>query len=101
MSNNIVSINANKPQIKGPARCHSCRHTWEAVGLCGDEANVGGLECPGCGLNKGEFTHVAMPEDSTQIFLCGCGYDLFFVTLNGVFCPGCGDRHDAGDLWTD
>ncbi len=97
---NVISIDANKPHLGGPARCLSCRHEWHAVVVAGSEQSVGGLECPSCSLSKGEFIHNAAPTDSTLIFQCNCGYDMFFVTLDGVFCPGCGARHNAGDLWS-
>lgn len=64
----------------------SCGHKWQAVA----ETLVDWLECPGCHLVKGRFKYPH--EHSEDHWQCGCGNDLFHVTVNRAYCPNCGNQ---------
>lgn len=81
-----IASRRSRPTLEGPARCLSCRHDWIAVAPTGTVA----LDCPACGLNKGQFIHLAVREDRLH-WRCACSNDLFHVTPDGYYCPVCGE----------
>lgn len=75
------------PHLSGWAQCIECKHRWAAVAPIGTRE----LECPACGLNKGRFRNVCMPEQTKEIWQCTCGGDLFVVVKSeGYMCANCG-----------
>lgn len=79
---------AREPHIQGPALCLACKHTWQAVVHA--KADMGALECPACGAERGTFaTHISAPE-AGPVWTCACGTYLFVITPKGVHCPSCG-----------
>lgn len=75
---------ARVPHATGAARCMACRHEWVAVVPAGTEW----LECPACELVRGRMVFPCMPE-SSAVFTCNCGCQLFTVTPTGILCPNC------------
>jgi|GEM_PF-2168990 len=71
--------------LAGPARCLSCHHEWAVAAPRGCHAQ---LECPACGLLKGELIGAVVPEGDRQT--CACGNDIFFLTPDGAVCALCG-----------
>ena len=77
----------DEPHLSGNAQCIGCKHRWVAVAPVGTME----LDCPECGLNKGRFRNVCMPEKTKEIWVCGCGCDLFVVVkTDGYMCVNCG-----------
>lgn len=74
---------ADEPAMTGQARCLDCRHEWTAVAPIGARW----LECPACGLGKGQFVKPIYPD---EVWTCACGNDLFVLGRNNIFCPVCG-----------
>ncbi len=72
------------PHLSGEARCMLCGHEWQAVAPVG----VPWLECPACRYMKGHFKYAV--QRSGVEWTCQCGNDLFRVTPDGYYCPGCG-----------
>lgn len=87
--NNVVSLDAQRPHITGPAKCMCCAHKWQSVAQVGTTE----LECPKCGTNKGRFINAVVRGDYGH-WTCKCGNDLFHVTPAGNYCPNCGIWHD-------
>lgn len=79
----VLDIRKNQPHIEGKACCLQCLHQWQAV--C--EIGVIDLECPACGLMKGVWCGLAVPEYMWQC-LCGCVH--FYINQNGASCCNCG-----------
>lgn len=73
--------------ITGPALCLSCRHTWQGVWPEGTRW----LECPSCGLTRGAALLPIAPE---TFWVCACGFHLFYVGPDGLYCPNCGKMQD-------
>jgi hypothetical protein len=92
---NVVDINTNKPHMQGPVKCLSCKHTWQGVSLLG---MYDSLECPECGLHKGEYTHNVCPPDGEATWVCSCGNDLFFVREDCIQCRLCGELTPLDEL---
>lgn len=80
---------ARTPHNTGDARCLGCLHKWCAVAPVG----VVVLECPSCGLERGRFMGNCLRENAKH-WTCNCGNDLFHVTPDGTYCPGCGVWQD-------
>ena len=87
---NVVNLSEYKPHIQGAARCLDCKHEWQGVAPEATEW----LECPSCSLVRGRFIHPHYRNDSH--WQCGCGNDLFQVTVEGTYCPNCGAWQDFG-----
>ena len=81
----VAAIDDFRPHLSGIARCLNCKHEHVAV------APVGTLwmECPECGLLRAIFKN-AIQRDGVH-WNCGCGYDLFHITPDGIYCPNCGE----------
>ena len=91
---NVTDIWSRKPHVHGEAECKQCGHKWEAM------APVGAihLTCPMCKRAWGEFSHPFEPSWDTPRLVCsGCGGQLFFVTLTGNLCRGCGEYVQASN----
>ena len=84
---NVVDITSRQPHMSGPARCLSCKHTWEAVTPVGVYDSI---PCPACELHKGELTANIVPPDDANVWTCRCGNDLFFVHEDCIQCRLCG-----------
>lgn len=86
----VVSLEDHKEQeqehISGEAQCLGCQAKWYAVA----PADVEFFECPECSLMKGVFSYPVVYCDYDH-WECGCGNDLFHITEDGAYCPGCGD----------
>jgi hypothetical protein len=83
----IVAFPAKtEPHLRGPARCLSCKHTWEAVS---PEGHIVSLECPQCHCFHGVFEGVTEPSGGTR-FVCTCGCDLYYLLPDGCQCLLCG-----------
>jgi hypothetical protein len=84
----VISLQAVKeariPHLRGPAKCLACGHEWEGVT---PEGVFDGLECSACGLRRGIFQGLVIPETA---FVCNCGNSLFFVVPHGCQCAQCG-----------
>jgi hypothetical protein len=78
--------------LSGAARCLACKHEWVAVaeaqsGYCGD------LECPACGVCRGQFKWPFQGPPGEEVWACGgCGGQLFMITRPGTRCVGCGQH---------
>lgn len=77
---------ARMRHLRGPARCLSCRHEWEAVT---PEGCIASLECPACALFTGVLQGVSQPENGV-CFVCNCGCDLYYILPDGLQCLRCG-----------
>ena len=47
------------------------------------------MECPECGSHRGLYVHYFGLPEGSQMWRCHCGNELFFVTPDGMYCPGC------------
>lgn len=87
-ADNIVSLQQakeeRKPHLSGFCRCLACKHQWVGVAPVG----VVWLECPSCSLERGRF--ISQAERNEPHWHCHCGNDLFFVSMQGPYCPNCG-----------
>lgn len=79
---------AQKPHVSGAAVCLSCKHEWEAIAPV--EREPACLECPSCGLHKGEMDGNCAPDDDEPLWRCHCDNAQFFIVAAGAFCIGCG-----------
>ena len=86
MSSNIIDLDAHRPHIQGPAKCLHCNHEWQTVALAG----VINVMCPSCGLMKGIFNGIIAPPEDREVWVCGCGNDLFRITRDASICIQCG-----------
>ena len=84
--NNVIPFK-KESTIEGSAFCLQCAHTWTAIAPSGTVR----LECPECHTEKGLFKFDCVPPEGTQIWVCNCGNDLFFITPVGHLCPNCGN----------
>jgi Zn finger protein HypA/HybF involved in hydrogenase expression len=84
--NNVINLDEARPHLSGKARCLDCKHEWEAVAPLG----ATWLQCPGCSLFRGRFIGEIL-RDKLLHYTCNCGNDLFYVTLDGTYCPNCGE----------
>ena len=84
----IVQLNEfkkyNDQWVCGHAVCLDCKKEWVAV-----SNGAIWLECPGCGLIRGRFKY-QFERDGHEL-ICGCGNDLFYCKLEGIYCPNCGE----------
>lgn len=83
------------PHLSGAARCLACKHEWVAVAPAGPYGYAGDLECPGCGVCRGQFKWPFQGPPSEEIWTCGdCDGQLFMITKPGTRCVGCG-KHQS------
>jgi DNA-directed RNA polymerase subunit RPC12/RpoP len=81
-----------EPTAEGTAVCLACKHEWHAVAPTGTTD----LECPACGLVRGQWRYPFSAAPGEHIFRCTlCGSENFFVRAekNGtttINCVGCG-----------
>lgn len=76
-----------QPHASGKARCTACGHVWVAVKPVPEETPW--MECPECGSHRGLYVHYFGLPEGSQMWRCHCGNELFFVTPDGMYCPGC------------
>lgn len=81
----IINLDDKRPHLSGNAKCLGCGHIWVAVAPIGTIW----LECPNCSSIKGR--HIYPVERSVDRWVCNCGNDLFYMSINGVYCPNCGE----------
>jgi hypothetical protein len=84
MTAEVVDINANRPHLSGKAKCLECHHEWVNVAPAG----LHHFECPKCGLLKGVYHAVVMPD---ELFQCHCGCASYFIGRYGCMCALCGE----------
>lgn len=79
--------------LSGIARCISCQHEWVAVVALEGDGYAGDLECPSCGICRGQFKWPFQGPADEEVWGCGaCTGQLFMLTRTGTRCVGCG-RH--------
>lgn len=84
MSNVVdIPLGSNDPHGHGEAFCLGCGHEWQAVVPLGTTR----LECPKCHSMKGLLKFEFIPEEMWE---CGCGNRLFYITSDGHVCANCG-----------
>lgn len=76
--------------LSGRALCCSCQHEWVAVSPVGTDW----LGCPECHLMKGRYFYHVEPKVGTQMWVCGCGCNVFTVSPECVYCVGCGAEQE-------
>lgn len=76
----------------GDAFCISCDHKWTAMVPTGTLA----FECPGCHRHTGKFVYEFYPAPPTEIRVCNCGNELFYLTREGHMCANCGTYQRYG-----
>lgn len=79
------------PHMRGKAHCLFCRHEWEAVEPVGSVW----LQCPACGSQRGRYDGHVSPGAAKWV--CNCGNDLFYITVDGCSCPSCGAEPTLGN----
>lgn len=79
------------PHLAGKARCLSCKHEWQSVAPVGTTV----MECPACGMARGEFWG-SMHRDEDH-FTCNCGCSIFRIVPRGIYCPNCASWHRPYD----
>lgn len=87
MGGNVVALDEHRPHMSGEAVCLHCSHKWVGIQPVGALA----MECPKCGLYKGVFNSVFMPD---EFYECSCGNCNFFFVEDGAMCALCGDMHE-------
>jgi len=80
--------------LSGQAMCLVCKHTWVAVVDVEKDSYEGDLECPSCGVQRGQFTWPFTGPPEEVVWHCGCGGVVFMITMPGTRCVNCG-RHQA------
>jgi hypothetical protein len=85
----------DKPSLAGQARCLACKHEWVSV-VEGADSYQGSLECPECGVCRGQFKWPFQGPTSERVWTCNCDGQLFMITEQGTRCVGCG-RHQVFD----
>lgn len=86
---------ADNPHVAGEARCLACKHEWVAVAEAGPDGYAGDLECPACGVCRGQFKWPFKGPSAEEVWTCNaCDGVLFMITRPGTRCVGCG-RHQA------
>lgn len=85
---------AKEAWLTGVARCLACKHEWTAV--CEAQENYAGdLECPACGVRRGQYKWPFQGPPAEQVWTCtACDSQLFMITIPGTRCIGCG-RHQT------
>ncbi len=91
----VTSLEDYRPHNSGAAKCLHCQHEWVAAVPA---ARRNSLDCPSCGLCRGEFIGNFGPDDDQSIYECGCGCQLWFVIKGGIFCRGCGKVTPLSEL---
>lgn len=84
-----------EPHSEGWRICLGCRHEWRGVAPLGVNSS---LECPECGLAKGVTKNLYGEEDGDAVFLCNCGCDVLFASVDRqgvrrIQCVACGVNH--------
>ena len=95
MTDNVVSLAANRQHLSGLAHCTACKHEWVAVAPVGTVW----LECPSCGTERGLMKSPVEPNDGEMEFRCNCGCRIFGIRSNEtgdvwIFCVSCGTVQD-------
>lgn len=72
--------------MTGQAVCIHCKHKWTAVAEIGTYI----LDCPECGLGKGLFANLALPQEGEESWQCNCGNGYFIIRKSGCMCVNCG-----------
>lgn len=80
--------------LTGLARCLACKHEWAAISET-LENYVGDLECPACGVCRGQYKWPFQGPPAEDVWTCtACDGQLFMITRPGTRCVGCG-RHQV------
>lgn len=92
---NLINLSDHRShQLKtGIARCLVCGHEWDATQKVLEFAEMPDtLECPKCGSFRGFFKYPSAPKEGSQVWVCNCGCDLFYITEDGMMCRNCGRK---------
>ena len=78
------------PHLACKARCVACKHEWQAVAPLGTLE----LECPSCGLTRGQWMYPFNLDKGQMIFVCNtCDVTGSRSWSHRAFCVGCGQSH--------
>lgn len=80
--------------LSGRALCLACKHEWVAVSEASKDSYEGDLECPKCGVCRGQYKWPFQGPPAELVWTCPCDGTLFMLTLQGTRCVGCG-RHQV------
>lgn len=80
----VINLADKRPHLAGKAKCLDCKHMWMAIAPIGTLW----LECPNCGLMRGRV-YADVQRDGLH-WHCKCGFEVFYVTPDGYYCPNCG-----------
>lgn len=80
--------------LSGQARCLACKHEWVAITEVTGDGYDGALECPECGICRGQFKWPFQGPKSEKVWTCSCDGQVFMITEAGTRCVGCG-RHQV------
>jgi predicted RNA-binding Zn-ribbon protein involved in translation (DUF1610 family) len=81
----VVSLDEMRPHLSGEALCLNCGNVHVAVAPVG----VAWMECPECHLWRSTWRNQV--ERDGEHWHCDCGYSLFHLTPEGIYCPNCGE----------
>lgn len=83
----------------GKARCCACQHEWDAEEEVGEAMFL--IECPACGLNRGQFILNCLVSNGDDVWTCGiCKGQYYFIMRKpisksvDICCVGCGNVQD-------
>ena len=82
----VIAFNKLDPHATGEAVCISCKHEFIAVAPVGEVW----FDCPECGIEKATWKYVFKFKAGTEIRVCACGNELFYLTREGHACALCG-----------
>jgi ribosomal protein S14 len=92
----IVDITSNQPHWSGAAVCVGCGHEWIATTPI--TPNIDIFRCPSCGLNKGIYRGLYIPNTEEIVLWCICENGFFSVLQDHVQCIRCGRGHFYADI---
>lgn len=89
----VIQLNDHRPHAAGAAICISCKHEHVAVAPTGTVW----FDCPACGLEKATWKYTFQFKPGTEIRVCACGNELFYITRVGHSCALCGKYQEYDD----
>jgi len=85
----VVSLNDQRPQRCGTAKCVHCGYIWKATAA----AELGCFECPRCRLKRGVWYGIHTYHQDEKKFTCVCGNTFFEMRPGDVVCIDCGELY--------
>lgn len=82
----VVQFADYKPHAAGEAICISCKYEFVSVTRTG----VVWFECPSCGVEKATWKYRFDFVPGTEVRVCQCGNELFYLSRAGHLCALCG-----------